>query len=90
MPFFNVGKGLERLLRYCARPKSMPESAWNGRSQASVLSIISLNPGRMGRPPSATPRWSGWIGWPSSSRPRGDHRHRYHGVLAPNAPCVRL
>jgi hypothetical protein len=77
-------QGLERLLRYCARPPfaaerlkeldtqrliyHLPKPAPDGRTQL-ILSPLEL----IGRIAALVP-------------PPRQHRHRYYGVLAPNAP----
>jgi len=77
-------RGLERLLRYCARPPfaaerleeldahrliySLPKPAPDGRTQL-ILSPLEL----IGRIAVLVP-------------PPRQHRHRYYGVLAPNSP----
>jgi Putative transposase. len=77
--------GLERLLRYCARPIFAGERlAWAEAGERLVYSLPK--PGPFGQTVfSLTPmefleRLARLIPPP----PR--HRHRYHGVLAPNAP----
>jgi hypothetical protein len=77
-------RGLERLLRYCARPPfaaerleeldehrliySLPKPTPDGRTQL-ILSPLEL----IGRIAALVP-------------PPRQHRHRYYGVLAPNSP----
>jgi len=77
-------RGLERLLRYCARPPfaaerlealddhrliySLPKPTPDGRTQL-ILSPLEL----IGRIAARVP-------------PPRQHRHRYYGVLAPNSP----
>ena len=82
----NDRKGLERLLRYCARPPfaadrleeldpqrllyRLPKPGPDGRTQI-ILSPLAL----IGRIAALVP-------------PPRQHRHRYYGVLAPNYRCA--
>ncbi len=77
--------GLERLLRYCARPALASERlAWSDDGQHVIYRLPRA--GRDGQtvvvlsPLELLERLSVLIPPPRC------HRHRYHGVLAPNAP----
>ena len=77
-------QGLERLLRYCARPAFALERL--REIDAEHLVYESVKPGAGGSvslmltPLELIERLAALI--PSPRR----HRHRYYGVLAPNAP----
>ena len=93
-------KGLERLLRYCARPIFASESQGQGvalpgvpRMQrlawASEWVVYALpNPGPLGQTALylAPLEFLDWLA--AVVPPPRRHRHRYHGVLAPHAPSV--
>ena len=61
-------------------------NAWNGRSPASVLSIIGLSPGLTGQTVVylAAREWLDRVA--VLIPPPRRRRHRYHGAFAPNAP----
>jgi len=77
-------KGLERLLRYCARPIFASERlAWTVAGERVVYSLpkpAPLGQMRLLTPIAFLERVATLI------PPPRRHRHRYHGVLAPNAP----
>ena len=77
-------KGLERLLRYCARP-AFALGRWR-EIDAEQLVYESIKPGLGG---SVSPMLSPLARFERLAAlippPRRD-RHRYYGVLAPNAP----
>ena len=77
-------QGLERLLRYCARPPQRLRPA--GRDRRPAADLPSAKPGPDGRtqfilsPLELIGRIAALV------PPPRQHRHRYYGVLAPNSP----
>jgi hypothetical protein len=62
-------------------------NAWRGHRDVSRWSTHSPSLDPSGRRPSPSRACNSWTGWrPWSHPPSRRHRHRYHGVLAGNAP----
>jgi len=76
--------GLERLLRYCARPPFAAERLEEIDAQRLIYHLSKPNPdGRTQiilSPLALIGRIAAWV------PPPRQHRHRYYGVLAPNSP----
>jgi hypothetical protein len=78
--------GLERLLRYAARPWfALNRLSWADGKVPSLL-YTPPDPCRTGAPRCTSRPWSSSSDSPRSSPPPRQHRHRYHGVLAPHSP----
>lgn len=76
-------KGLERLIRYCARPPFKSENLrWHGK----MLEYIFSKPSHTGKtymqldPVDFLDKISKFVPYPRR------HRHHFHGVFAPNSP----
>jgi len=80
--------GLERLLRYCARPLFARSSVWScSTPNVSPVSGYQLpKPQRDGTTALALTPLELIDHLAALIPPPRRHRHRYHGVLAPNAP----
>jgi hypothetical protein len=78
-------KGLERLLRYCARPIFASERlVWARAGQRLIYQLP--RPGPLGQTALALTPLELLDRLAVLIPPPRRHRHRYHGVLAPNAP----
>ena len=83
---FDDRRGVERLIRYCARPAFSGERLSYAKEKDQVIYELPKQ-GQGGetelrlKPQEALDRISQLI------PPPRKHSHRYHGVLAPNAPC---
>ena len=81
--------GLERLLRYCARPIFASERLqWIGKDQRLVYRLPKPRPD--GQPVLYLTPLEFLDKLAVLIPPPRKHRHRYHGVLAPNAPLRQI